>query len=528
MVIKFRQTSKNNNNYKFIFTSSLKQILFFILISFNIFQNISTQSTGTEAREIPEPDIYKQITALKIRNIKVLNKMLNETDTPSFAYFYTKISQNSIIGAEMIKLISEKLDFMVNFLLVDCDDFTPFDYKYCVKDPQAKDGYPRMVVYSPPDYRRNPYTGEKQYFTEHMFTQREVNEPLIYNFITSFIKGKSITLTSNNIEGFLDNNIFNKVILFTEREETSILYKGLSSFFYDKLVFGEVKKNNKALIKRFGIKTFPSIIVYVTQQDNMFLDEPRIERFNGTITSQSIAYFVGEYALPDKMWVRIERKENLEELKYKVSLKDLSDNTYMRYLSNFISKRFIVYLTNEIEAEIPDDIKRISKNTNGFFLFVRFNCGGDDNALFCKKTFNVDLFPALLLVHKTVSLEDNTQSNDIIERLKRPIRLSLDYDTMEKEILNEFPSKMNIINSQNVGVSLAEAEHNKITPLIYLYEGEIPIGLKLLSYEDSIKRYVQIGEFKNPNNDLLKNFQIKVLPSLVFLMKDINDPKSNK
>jgi len=125
--------------------------------------NLTTSTTPekemtTNATVIPEPEIYKQITAIKIRSIKILHKMLNETDSPTFTYFYTKTSKNSLIGAEMIKMVSEKLDFMINFVLIDCEDFEPYDYKYCVKDPEAKDGYPRMVVYAQPEYRRKPYT----------------------------------------------------------------------------------------------------------------------------------------------------------------------------------------------------------------------------------------------------------------------------------------------------------------------------------------------------------------------------------
>mgnify|MGYP000913043939 CR=1 FL=1 len=362
-----------------------------------------------------------------------------------------------------------------------------------------------------------------------MYSQKEVSEATIYNFASSFIKSKSLKLNTENIEGFLNNNIFNKVILFTERSETSILYKGISSFFYDKLIFGEIHKDNKALIKKFGVKTFPTIILYVTQQDNMYLDEPRIEYFNLPITARNIVYFIGGYALPEKMYLKLEKKENLEELKelkYKVSLKDLGENDYKKYLTTFISKRFIIYLSQEKEKEIPEDLKKISKNTNGFFLFVRFNC--EENKEFCVKTFNVDTYPALLLTHKTVSLEDGTQSTDIDQRLKRSIKLSLDYESIEREILNEFPKNMQMMNGNNAGPLLGVAHSQNITPMIYFYENEIPIGLQLLSQEENFRKFVQFSEFKNPNNDILKNFQIKKIPSAIFLIKDQNDPKSQK
>ena len=537
--------------------STTRKLIVTFIILFQLFTNISTNTNTTQTPEtqtppkdssnknatvIKEPEIYSKVMAIKIKHIKILHRLLNETDAATFVYFYTKTSKNAEIGAEMLKMVSDKLDFLVHVILVDCEDFEPHDYKYCVKVPEAKDGFPRMVIYEQPKYRRNPYTGERQYFTEHMYSNKVVEEATIYNFVTTFINNKSVRLNPENIENFLNNNHFNKVILFTEREETSILYKGISSFFYDQLLFGEIHKDNKALIKRFKIKTFPTLIVYVTQEDNMMLDEPRIERYGASIHSRAITHFIGEYAMKKKMYLSLEQgeKSELEELKYKVSMKDLVPENYVQYLTKFISKRFIIYLDGDNELkledekdkeekeqadpnrppvfkEIPTDLKKLSKNTNGFFLFVRFNC--NENKDFCKKTFNVDTFPSLLLVHKTVSKDDGTQTNDIPERLKRPIRLSLDYETMETEILNEFPTKINEMNSQNIGNFLQTAHKDKITPFIYLHEGVIPIGLQLLSHEDLYRKYVQINEIKRPNKDLLKNFQVKKVPSAIFLIK---------
>ena len=80
-------------------------------------------------------------------------------------------------------------------------------------------------------------------------------------------------------------------------------------------------------------------------------------------------------------------------------------------------------------------------------------------------------------------------------------------------------TKINEMNSQNIGNFLQTAHKDKITPFIYLHEGVIPIGLQLLSHEDLYRKYVQINEIKRPNKDLLKNFQVKKVPSAIFLIK---------
>ena len=88
------------------------------------------------------------------------------------------------------------------------------------------------------------------------------------------------------------------------------------------------------------------------------------------------------------------------------------------------------------------------------------------------------------------------------------------------EILNEFPSKIKKMNSQNIGPLVKGSESEKTTPMIYFHENKIPLGLQLLGYEDIFRKYLQISEFSNPPSNIMKNFQINKIPSAVFLIKD--------
>jgi hypothetical protein len=492
------------------------------LIFLNILTFIKTnESSGTEQNNKEEDDIFKKILAIKVRHIEGLGQILNETDITYMAYFYVKNSENSRKGAEFLMKIAEKLDFLAGILLIDCDDFTPKDIEYCVKDPNAKDGYPKMVIYKPPEYRINPYTKERIPHSEIVYDKREVSEPTIYNFITSHILNKSIKLNSDNIEGFLSNVLYNKVILFTDKTQTPLLFRGLSSFYYDRLLFGEVEKDNTALLKRFNVKTFPTLLVYVTQEDNIYLDEPRIETYTDAIASRNIVMFINQFALPEKLYLKLARTENVEDLKYKIAIKELNKENYLKYLEKFISKRFIIYLSEN--DEIPEDIKKFNKYSSGFFIFVKFNCSGE-NTEFCTDTFKVKKFPALLLIHKTVLGENKKESSNLKERLGKPIRLSMDYFNIVNEILIEFPSELKETNPMNFPTFISSANMGKRIPIVYFYESEIPLGLNLISTDQIYKKYVDFLGFENPSQEIMKNFQIKKLPATILIIPDNEKP----
>ena len=69
-------------------------------------------------------------------------------------------------------------------------------------------------------------------------------------------------VTSDNYESFIERDQSkNKVILFTERKSTAPLFKSLSKTYKDKLLFGECKKSEVELYKKFGITETPKLLV---------------------------------------------------------------------------------------------------------------------------------------------------------------------------------------------------------------------------------------------------------------------------
>jgi len=52
-----------------------------------------------------------------------------------------------------------------------------------------------------------------------------------------------------------------KFILFTDKTEIGLLFKGLSGIFRDRIDFGEVQKKSNEVVKKYDIKEFPTLLL---------------------------------------------------------------------------------------------------------------------------------------------------------------------------------------------------------------------------------------------------------------------------
>jgi protein disulfide-isomerase A6 len=460
-----------------------------------------------------EEAIFDQVAGIKLKHIDGIAKLLAETDMTFFAYYYKKSSPNSRLGAEFLKPVSQKLAYLANVIMIDCDEIEPKNTPMCEKDPDAPDGFPKMEVYTPPEFKYNPYTKQVNTHTSKMYNSQQVSENMIYNFITQNIPARSVKLNTENFENFANNLEFNKVILFTDKSKTPLLFRGLSNYFYDRLSFGEVDKEQTALLKKFKIARFPTLLVYQTHEDEISLDEPRIEVFSGDIKADHIAAFIGEFALKEKLQDRINRSaSDPDSLKYKVAFKNLKKDGLLLYMKKFSQKRFVVYANDK--EEVPEDIKKFNMMSNGFFHFININCKSDpDTEAHCRATLKLDEIPSLILYK---NLE-----KDIVKALEKSGNsLPLDFSGIESEMYKEFNGNLKEGNPSTFPALANEAKVNKKVPFIYLHEGEIPLGLHLISSDDRYTKFIDFVVYEHPPKEFLKNLQVNKIPQMIILIQD--------
>lgn len=81
---------------------------------------------------------------------------------------------------------------------------------------------------------------------------------MAYRFITSRV----IEINQNNHDSFLSDQPGKpKMLLFTEKKGTPIVYKALSSYFDKTLEFGLVRSSDDYLVKKYKVKSYPAFFL---------------------------------------------------------------------------------------------------------------------------------------------------------------------------------------------------------------------------------------------------------------------------
>lgn len=431
--------------------------------------------------------------------------------------------------AHFLSNVAEKLNYLSGILLINCED-NETEFERCRDENKEKakekdiDIYPMITLFIPPELKFNPYTKKFNKHYEKMYDKQEISENFIYNFITANILNKGKKLNDDNIDDFLANNEFNKLLLFTDKKQTPLIFRGLSNYFYSQLLFGEVEKSQDKLIKRFKIQSFPTLMVYKTLEylDDI-LDEPILEFYKGKVNAKAIVEFLSEFALKSKKYLETNENFDTTHIDYVKAVKEIKDEDFnISFFEKNKNKRIVLYISNHKDSNddlVPDVVRKLYFNTSGFFYFYRFNC--NEKKDICSKGLKGHELPALLLINKNLNIKDFSNINNIIDKADK---LPLDYDDIQNEILKFFPSELDYINPSNFQSSLQRAIVEKKIPIVYLYEDQVPLGLHLISIDSKYREHLSIFGFESPPKEILKNLQVNKLPELTLVINDPSNP----
>ncbi|KAI8075130.1 hypothetical protein BC940DRAFT_229939 [Gongronella butleri] len=215
-----------------------------------------------------------------------------------------------------------------------------------------------------------------------------------------FVKADGSAVSSKksiSIDDFLakNNETLPKALLFTDKSSTAPLYKALSVDIDSKrLLTGEVKKSEKAVLEQFGVTSFPTLMVLVPGQQDPVV-------YQGKLKYDLLHDFLSEYALPGaekpKPKAKKQRKKKMQELTSTAQLTALCPST-----ENVICALALV--AEGDEAEGVDLMKKLNDNASTSPLF-RFGWVRSSQAReLMNKLDLVDDFPGLVIVHSSKQL----------------------------------------------------------------------------------------------------------------------------
>ena len=177
---------------------------------------------------------------VEIENFRQIQDVITLSDQLVSLFFYNTYDCSKCQQSELtIDRFSDDLVGLVKFYHIDCDkiwDEVDMQTRFPICNPKNIKELPQLVFYAPPVNRINPETGNPTQPKEYVYTG-EVSVKAIAKFAKDILPAFRETLkTKNDLDQFLSyGQIPNKVILFTDRDETPTLYRGLTAEFRDKL-----------------------------------------------------------------------------------------------------------------------------------------------------------------------------------------------------------------------------------------------------------------------------------------------------
>ena len=314
-----------------------------------------TNKEGSEEKSQPNSSIFDEIKgAYRIRSQQELNFLLELSDLTFLKFTYLRHSKNSISVARHVKSIAEKLNHLAGIIMIDCEIFSPEHYDDCQIYDYLQDSFPKLKLLVPPEkrYDINLETWETHF--EFPWTEKEMTESTIYNFIIANIPNKASKIDENTSYGFFNLNSMNKVVIFTDKNSPTLLFKGLSNYFFDRIAFGIVKKDQEELIKKFNIKKFPTLMIYKNIDRVRFLDEPELIYYAGLPKAENLVEFIEPHCLSEKFHYRQRRgimEHDLKEMTNKMKFTEMNKKNYEQIFEKLGDKNVVVYFDKKFRMK---------------------------------------------------------------------------------------------------------------------------------------------------------------------------------
>lgn len=446
---------------------------------------------------------------------------------------YKRNSEKSQKVAKYLNSIIDRLKNLAGVVLIDCDTFSRDGYYVPCRDYEyVLESFPRLRLLVPPERKWDPVTKQLEKHFEFPWSEKEMTENSIYNYITTNIPNKAVKLDNLNVVSFLNNDGFNKIILFTDKREASVTWKGLTNHFYDKILMGEVYKDKTDLLNRFGVTKFPTLILYKVIDKNRLLDEPEIVTYEGYHNTEKLVEFIEPHCLQEKKYLLLKRgipDNNLVEIARNIELKTVDVDSYEEYLNKFSDKNNLFYFDTKNKAK--PSLKQLAVNLHGFFNTVFFDC--DKDRKFCLEKFGVTKFPMLKLIppsseHSHSVLPEklaNTTLSTLNDRISHHLTLNISKSsniTLENQLKELFPSKVQEVSAIEFPYQVSDSKFVFKYMIVNVYkEDDLERGLlplDLLSYNKNITTHFNIVSLKDPTDDVRRINKLVQVPGLYYFV----------
>ena len=324
-----------------------------------------------------------KVQTLKMKSLTLLYSRKNIW----FVYFYRKGDQNYEKYVNTMIEFAEKTEGLFNAGAVNCIK----DEEICEEFEVAET--PSIIFFSENEKDYNRYEGKVDFNS-------------LFNYATKRMSYYVNEITKEKLSNFFSKkNDKYHVILFTSKESTPSLYKALSKYFINKLIFGEVHQNQKELVRLFKIKEFPTLMVMLDEEKNKY------EVYKNKMNYDSIKSYLNKFVTKKK----VVNDNKVKEMNYNIY------NTLSTCSSSDGKNICLIYLTkdnrpNSKDKKILESIADKYENDHIKVFYINYKKN--------KNIFN--------------SFEDVNENNAkaVIIKGKRKKYMNIDKDEFESNIYN--------------------------------------------------------------------------------------------
>ena len=483
-------------------------ILFLFILSINLSQ---------EKSEI------KTLPGKKFSSQEEISEYLKTTDTTILVFYYKTASENAEEIAKNLKVVYSKLKYLIDLILVNCDNNL---MEECTKseDNLIDEEFYRIEIYVPPLYKYNPYTKELNSHQKMQYMKSDVSDKALYKFLTKAIISREQVITKENYENFKTRSNLNKAILFTNKKNSPLMWRGLSGYFYDRIAMGIVYSSEKSLCEKLGVKDFPKVMVIQTIEDDVIIDDPLEIFYEGKLDTENIVNFLEKYALKEKLYIAEKKPGRSDNDKYLVYFNKLSAEKAMNFFKKKINKEVIFYFDNSIKNgkitydNLSDDIKEFNSETHGFFQFGYIDCTGEEKEKICRNNFKIKDFPNMVLYKP---------EKDLKEKISKGYELPLEISNIRREMNILYEPNVRSADPLNFQYMITESVQKKKIVLLYLFDGNINFGFNLITQKKLFSDFIDFIVMDSPPEEIKRKLQVKSLPSMNIIIPDATKTDNN-
>ena len=444
-----------------------------------------------------------------------IQNFLKKIDLTILVFYYRTNSEISKEVAKNLKIVYSKLKYLTDFILINCDDNDMAECRLNNKNLD-EDNFFYLEIYIPPELKFNPYTKEINKHHKIPYSKTNISEKALYNFISKGIISKEQMLTLENFENFKSRSDLNKVILFTNKKNSPLMYRGLSGYFYDRLSFGIVFDNDKKLCEKLNINKFPTIMIIQIFEDDIILDEPNEIIYEGGEDVESIVNFLEKYAFKEKLYLSKDDKKKKRSSNDLIYFNKLTAEKAFNFIKNKKDKEVILYFDNNVlngkitYDNLSEDIKEFNVDTHGFFHFGYVDCTGEEKEKICKNNFKIKDFPNFVLYRP---------EKDVKEKIAKGYELPMEMSNIRREIELLYEPKVNTVTPVNFQYTLSTLKSNR--------DGYINLGFNLITQQKIYSEFIDYFVMDNPPEEIKQQFQCTYYPYMTIIIPDDSKKDEN-